>query len=183
MSHDDNPVNGVRLRQKRLFQIFLNTTFSIKQVWILIKLPLKFVPRCRRLVIATVIARKSKCPIKLGPNDKPWLRPRQNCHHFVDDIFKHIFLNENVWISLKVWLRIVPKRHISNIPSLVKMMPTPTLLLIAYLLHVIVYALHFRVCLIPTGLHRTVRQSHNNGWRVSKYLSGFTPFLHVLSGY
>ena len=29
------------------------------------------------------------------------LRPRQNGRHFPDDIFKYIFLNENVWI----WLR------------------------------------------------------------------------------
>ena len=26
------------------------------------------------------------------------LRPRQNDHHFSDDIFKFIFLNENIWI-------------------------------------------------------------------------------------
>ena len=36
------------------------------------------------------------------------LRPRQNGHHFADDIFKCIFFNENVWISLKITLRIVP---------------------------------------------------------------------------
>ena len=32
------------------------------------------------------------------------LRPTQNCRHFADDIFKYIFLNENVWISLKISL-------------------------------------------------------------------------------
>ena len=32
------------------------------------------------------------------------LRLRQNgCHHFADDILKCIFLNENVWISLKIY--------------------------------------------------------------------------------
>ena len=29
------------------------------------------------------------------------LRPGQNGCHFTDDVFKRIFLNENVWISLK----------------------------------------------------------------------------------
>ena len=29
------------------------------------------------------------------------LRPRQNGRHFPDDIFKWIFLNENVWIFIK----------------------------------------------------------------------------------
>ena len=32
------------------------------------------------------------------------LRPRQNGHHFADDIFKYIFFNENVWISIKISL-------------------------------------------------------------------------------
>ena len=30
------------------------------------------------------------------------LTPRQNYRHFADDIFKCIFLNEDVWSSLKV---------------------------------------------------------------------------------
>ena len=29
------------------------------------------------------------------------LRLRRDDHHFADDIFKYMFLNENVWISLK----------------------------------------------------------------------------------
>ena len=37
------------------------------------------------------------------------LRLRQNGHHVSDDIFKCIFLNGNVWISLKIWLKFVPK--------------------------------------------------------------------------
>ena len=36
------------------------------------------------------------------------LRPKQNGRHFPDDIFKCIFFNENVWISLKISLRFVP---------------------------------------------------------------------------
>ena len=50
------------------------------------------------------------------------LRPRQNGRHFVDDIFKYIFLNENVWIPIKMSLKFVPKGPISNIPKLAQIM-------------------------------------------------------------
>ena len=50
------------------------------------------------------------------------LRPRQNCRHFTDAIFKCIFLHENVWISLKISLKFVPKVRINNIPALVQIM-------------------------------------------------------------
>ena len=50
------------------------------------------------------------------------LRPRQNGRHFPDDIFKCIFVNENVWISLKISLKFVPKVPINNIPALVLIM-------------------------------------------------------------
>ena len=50
------------------------------------------------------------------------LRPRQNGHPFPDDIFKRIFLNKNVWISIKISLKFVPKGPINNIPPLVQMM-------------------------------------------------------------
>ena len=47
------------------------------------------------------------------------LRPRQDGRHFADDIFKRIFLNENVWIPIKISLKFVPKSPINNIPALV----------------------------------------------------------------
>ena len=47
------------------------------------------------------------------------LRPRQNGRHFADDIFKWIFLNENVWIPIKISLKFVPKGPINIIPALV----------------------------------------------------------------
>ena len=50
------------------------------------------------------------------------LRPRQNGRHFADDIFKCIFLNENVWIPVKISLKYVPKGPINNIPALVQIM-------------------------------------------------------------
>ena len=37
-----------------------------------------------------------------------------------DDIFKCIFLNENVRISIKISLKFVPKRPINNVPVLVQ---------------------------------------------------------------
>ena len=50
------------------------------------------------------------------------LRPRQNGRHFADDLFKCIFLNENIWILLEISLKFVPKGPISNIPALVQIM-------------------------------------------------------------
>ena len=50
------------------------------------------------------------------------LRPRQNGRHFADDVFKWIFLNENVLISIKMSLKFVPRGPISNIPALVQIM-------------------------------------------------------------
>ena len=41
------------------------------------------------------------------------LKPRQNGRHFADDIFKGIFLNENVLIPIKVSLTFVPKGPIN----------------------------------------------------------------------
>ena len=49
-------------------------------------------------------------------------RPRQNGRHFADNVVKCIFLNENVWISLKISLKFVPKGPINNIPLLVQIM-------------------------------------------------------------
>ena len=40
------------------------------------------------------------------------LRSRQNGRHFLDDILKCIFLNENVWISVKISFKFVPKVRI-----------------------------------------------------------------------
>ena len=50
------------------------------------------------------------------------LRSRQNGRHFADDVFKCIFLNENVWILLKISLKFVPQGPINNIPALVQIM-------------------------------------------------------------
>ena len=42
--------------------------------------------------------------------------------HFPDDIFKCIFFNENVRISINISLKFVPKGPIKNIPALVQIM-------------------------------------------------------------
>ena len=50
------------------------------------------------------------------------LRPRQNCRHFPDNIFKWTSLNENVLILIMISLKSVPKGPINNIPVLVQIM-------------------------------------------------------------
>ena len=50
------------------------------------------------------------------------LRPGENGRHFPDDIFKCIFLNEDIWISIKFSLKFVPKGPIDNISALVQIM-------------------------------------------------------------
>ena len=50
------------------------------------------------------------------------LRPRQNGRNLPDDIFKCIFLNEDVHISVKISMNIVPVGPINNIPAFVQKM-------------------------------------------------------------
>ena len=50
------------------------------------------------------------------------LRPRQNGRHLADDIFNCIFVNENIWIPIKISVKFVPKGPIYNIPALVQIM-------------------------------------------------------------
>ena len=45
------------------------------------------------------------------------LRPRQNGRLFADDIFKCLFLHEDVWISIKNSLKFVAKGPINNIAA------------------------------------------------------------------
>ena len=39
-----------------------------------------------------------------------------------NDIFKCIFVNENIWISIDILLKFVPKHQINNIPALFQIM-------------------------------------------------------------
>ena len=42
--------------------------------------------------------------------------------YFPDDIFKCISLNEDIWISIDISPKCVPKGQINNIPTLVQIM-------------------------------------------------------------
>ena len=70
------------------------------------------------IVLADVVARPSAGRVFTMFT----LRPRQNGHHFADDIFKCIFLNQNVWISIEISLKFVPKGPIKNSPALDQIM-------------------------------------------------------------
>ena len=50
------------------------------------------------------------------------LRPRQSGRLFADDTLKCIFLNENVWVLIKISLKFVPRGPINNILALVQIM-------------------------------------------------------------
>ena len=50
------------------------------------------------------------------------MRLRQNGRQFAADIFKYIFLNENIWISIDISLKFIPKGPIENISALVHIM-------------------------------------------------------------
>ena len=50
------------------------------------------------------------------------LRPRRNGCNFPYEIVRCIFLNENLWISLKISLKFVHKVRINNIAALVQIM-------------------------------------------------------------
>ena len=54
----------------------------------------------------------------LGINIK-LISPGQNGHHFTDDIFRCIFVNEKFYILIKIALKFVPKGSIDNDPVLV----------------------------------------------------------------
>ena len=50
------------------------------------------------------------------------MRPRQDGRRFPDDMFKWIFLNENVYILIQISLKFVLNGPINNIPALVQIM-------------------------------------------------------------
>ena len=74
------------------------------------------------------------------------LRLRQNGCHYPDDMFICIFLNENVWIAIKISLKFVPKGSINNTPALVQIMawrqpgdkPLSEPIMVNFLMHICV---------------------------------------------
>ena len=67
-----------------------------------------------------IYARSILCPLQ-GSNIYT-LRPRQNDRHFADDVFKHIFLNENAWIAIQISLKCIHRGSMNNMPALVQIM-------------------------------------------------------------
>ena len=49
-------------------------------------------------------------------------RPSRNGRHFADDTFNCIFVNENIWMSIRISLQFVSKGPINNIPAMVLIM-------------------------------------------------------------
>ena len=47
-----------------------------------------------------------------------FLKKKHDRPLIANDIFKRIFLNENVWISIEISLKFVPKGSINNILAL-----------------------------------------------------------------
>ena len=69
----------------------------------------------------TVASRIDQIPQKTGI----WcyhIEAETNGRHFPDDISKCIFLNETVWISIKISLKFVPNGLFDNIPALGQIM-------------------------------------------------------------
>ena len=50
------------------------------------------------------------------------LRPRQNGLHFPYDIFISIFLDENVWITIKISMKFLPNGPINSTPALIQIL-------------------------------------------------------------
>ena len=91
-------------------------------------------------------ATKPQGPKANTPSSLNTLRLRQNDCHFPDDHFKCIFLNENVWILIKISLKFVPQHSINNIPALVHIMawrrlgdkPLSEPMMVSLLMHVFI---------------------------------------------
>ena len=82
-------------------------------------------------------------------NDINILRPRQNGRHSADDIFKCIFLDENIWSSIELSVKFVLKDPINNSLALVQIMAWRRPWFEAYLGGIISYSNHFET---PHGL-------------------------------
>ena len=138
----DAAINSLRPRQNgRHFADEISKCIFLKEnVWIPIKISLKFVPKgpindIPALVQIMAWRRPGEKPLSepmlvslpthicvTRPQWVNTLRPRQNGHHFADDVSKCIFWNEKVWILLTISLKFVFKGSINNIPSLVQIM-------------------------------------------------------------
>ena len=89
----------------------------------LMKSPFRYMGKINHYLTTRKTTKHGPCAYFLGPLYQVsfnTLRPRQNGQHFPDVIFKCIFLNENVWILIKISLKFLLKGPINNIPALVQ---------------------------------------------------------------
>ena len=108
------------------------------------------------------------------------LRPRRNEQRFADDIFKRIFFNENVWISIKISLKFVPKGPINNIPALVQIMawrrsgdkPLSEAMMVSLPTHICVTRPQWVKCTIELNI------SHSS-WTDYHTISGISKLRHL----
>ena len=122
-------------------------------------------------------------------------RPRQDGHHFPDDIFKCV-LNENLQIFIKMSLTFVPKGPINNIPALVQIMawrrsgdkPLSEPRMVSLLTQICVARLHWvnhdsqRPVKSPTGSWKVpkskLRQQYTGSWK-PVYIQHFLYMLYI----
>ena len=102
-----------------LMKAFINTSFRVwSEKWKL-KQNKKFIYK----TIATIkVSGINKLPEAAMPNILLTCRGRENGPHFPDDIFKCIFLNENISVAITISLKSVPTGPIDNISALVQIM-------------------------------------------------------------
>ena len=117
------------------------------------------------------------------------MRPRQNGRHFADAIFKCIFLNENIWILIKISLKFVPKGPINNTPALVQIMawrrpgdkPLSELMMVSLLMHTRIYILFGLNELRPYQMVNILYRTFSNAFIKWKcYLSMFRSWKKML---
>ena len=79
-------------------------------------------------------------------------RPRQSGRHFTDGIFKCIFFNENIWISLNISLNFALKVRICNSSALVHIQYIPRNMHTVFALLCLVVVIHWLIFPYPPGL-------------------------------
>ena len=72
--------------------------------------------------IGLLNARASAATVMTWPESLNIFRPEQDGRLFADDIFKCIFMNDDIWISIKIPLKFIHKGLINNSPALVQIL-------------------------------------------------------------
>ena len=115
-----------------------------------------------------------------------------SCRHFADDIFKCIFLNENIWLSLKISLKFVPKIRINSISAFVQIMAwrrpgykPSSEILVSLLTHICVSRPHvtnhdyLTPCLIDIIVSLTMDRTSVNSEKIVSALASQIHLKHV----